>query len=323
MLQDSESKINFVYHNGNADDDNGHGTAIAGIIKGIANDSVHIISCKILDNEGKGDYDKIADAIYWATNQNAKIINVSFTGNNYSQKLQDAINYAWDHGSIIIAPVGNDGIKQDKYPASNNYVLAVGSVNKDGLPSEFSNPSESIGLATLGEEIISILPRFIYDKYPKTGGFTKLSGTSFSSAILSGIITVYWSENPQLNNKDVIRNIEQKSSAGTWNNRTGIGLVNMKTLTKPVPDKSKFGIVRGQITNNNGQPLSGIKINFNGKMISSNQNGFFYVRDIPEGLCDIELKTINGLLRSSIKVYRESENYFTFIVENDMLRIIE
>ncbi len=119
-------------------DDNGHGTHVAGIIgantnnrKGIAGVdwNCKILAIKTFNSSGSGnDWDIIA-GIQYAADNGANIINMSFGGSDYSTAEQDAINYAYASGCILVAAAGNDNTSQPRYPAAYNHVIAVGATD--------------------------------------------------------------------------------------------------------------------------------------------------------------------------------------------------
>jgi subtilisin family serine protease len=117
-------------------DDYGHGTHVAGIIGAATNNSEgvaaigynsQIMALKVTDPSGDGDDADVIDAMVWAADHGAQIINLSLAVNGgYSQGLQDAVNYCWLKNTLVVAAAGNDGVDYvRRYPAACNKVLAV------------------------------------------------------------------------------------------------------------------------------------------------------------------------------------------------------
>nr|BFE76557.1 hypothetical protein GCM10020092_098580 [Actinoplanes digitatis] len=103
---------NYVDNNTKAADDNGHGTMVASLIAARGDDAAgmagacwgcSILPVKVLDSEGGGWDSDIAKGIVWATNNGAKIINMSLGGEDYAQVLADAVAYANLKGVLVVA----------------------------------------------------------------------------------------------------------------------------------------------------------------------------------------------------------------------------
>lgn len=122
-----------------ADDDNGHGTAMAEIIASVGNPK--LIMYKVCDGRGHCFSDDVAAAIREATDAKARIVNMSFGSEKPSPLIADAIAYAVSHEVILVAAAGNDGPFEDtvEYPARYPLVIAVGALNEDGVPAVWSS----------------------------------------------------------------------------------------------------------------------------------------------------------------------------------------
>lgn len=178
---------NMVSGNKNINDDNGHGTHLAGIIAASVNNAVgiagvapnaRILPVKVLDGTGYGDYARVAEGIIYATNMGARIINLGFAGLGSSQMLQDAVDYAISHGVLIVAAAGNGGMNTTYYPAAYPGVIAVSSVDGSLNWSPFSSSGSHISLVAPGVGI--------YSTY-LGGTYKAFSGTSMASAHVSGV----------------------------------------------------------------------------------------------------------------------------------------
>lgn len=99
---------------------NGHGTQIAKIIDDLPSQAI-LMNIKVLNDQGFGTYSDIADGIVWSVDNGAKVINLSLGGLADLQLLHDAIDYAYDKGTIIIASAGTNNLL---YPAHYNNVLS-------------------------------------------------------------------------------------------------------------------------------------------------------------------------------------------------------
>src|SRR5438270_7770162 len=121
-------------------DDESHGTAVAGIIAAVGNNRegvtgiawhVKILPIKALNAQGRGPDSAMVKAILYATDQGARIINISSTGTRYSAALETAVEYAQDRGALVVAAAGNTGNGDNAvdYPAAFDGVLAVAAID--------------------------------------------------------------------------------------------------------------------------------------------------------------------------------------------------
>lgn len=202
--------------------DSNHGTHVSGIIAakrgnglgidGIAGDgNVKIMSVRTVPNGDERDKD-VANAIRYAVDNGAKILNMSF-GKAYSPDKEivwDAFKYAEQKGALLIKAAGNDNLDIDKeihYPtvyndkgvAVSNNVITVGSVTSDpdNLRSEFSNyGKKSVDVFAPGSEIYSAIPT-------RDGKYKSNSGTSMASPVVAGVAALVWSHYPNLTAQQV------------------------------------------------------------------------------------------------------------------------
>jgi subtilisin family serine protease len=186
----------FTGGDSNAMDYHSHGTHISGIIaaksnnnSGISgiNPSAKILNAKFLDSNGRGSQSDAARAIYYSVEQGAKIINCSWGYTKVSTPLRDAIAYAISHGVIVVAASGNDNHSIVDYPSGLEGVIGVGSVDNANQKSYFSNYGPHLDIASYGENIQSL---------GINNSYTSKSGTSQSTAIISGILSLIYSVHP-------------------------------------------------------------------------------------------------------------------------------
>jgi subtilisin family serine protease len=155
----------------------GHGTMTAGLVHLIAPDS-KIMPLKAFRIDGTSDISNIIRAVYYGVDHGANIINMSFEIAQSSPALLSALDYATDHGVLLVAAAGNDGKQTDVYPAAAEGVLGIGSTNNSDQRSAFSNFNwPDVKFAAPGEGVISTYPGNNY-----AAGW----GTSFSAPIVAG-----------------------------------------------------------------------------------------------------------------------------------------
>ena len=196
--------VNLVAGKGNAADDNGHGTHVAGIIAAENNNlgtvgiayNTKIMPIKAAMASGILNQATIAKAIYYAYENGAEVINMSFGGPTCSIAVQDALAVAYTR-CVLVASAGNDASINEglfalpNYPAALSYVLGVMSVGRKGAESGFTNfdgvayTNAEYELYAPGEEILSTIPG---DRY------AKWSGTSMAAPVVSAFAALLRSE---------------------------------------------------------------------------------------------------------------------------------
>jgi subtilisin family serine protease len=173
----------------------GHGTMVAGIVHLVA-PGARIMPLKVFSATGTSRVFDIVRAIYYAMNNGARVINMSFSTPTWSPEITHAINTATDLGVICVASAGNRGQEMLVYPGAQRNVLAVGSVNSGSRPvrSRFTNYGDSlVSLAAPGEAIITTYPG---------GGYAGAWGTSFSAPMVAGAAALLLQIDPTLTFSD-------------------------------------------------------------------------------------------------------------------------
>ncbi|WP_251548641.1 S8 family peptidase [Neobacillus muris] len=219
---------NAVDDNNNPDDDNGHGTHVAGIIasktnngEGVAGITWYnpIMPVKVMNSDGSGGSFDVAEGIRWAVDHGANVINLSLGNYQSSTLLEDAISYALSKDVVVIAAAGNDNTNQSSYPAAYPGVLGVAAVDSNGKRAEFSNYGDYIDIAAPGVDIASTYLQ---------GEYAALSGTSMAAPHVTALAGLIRSINPSLKNTevmDVMRKTAQKTEPGS-NQFYGSGIIN-------------------------------------------------------------------------------------------------
>jgi subtilisin family serine protease len=204
---------NFVNNTNNPLDDNGHGTAIAGIIGAQGNNGVgiagidwhaQIMSVKFLDATGNGSISDFISGLNYAVAHGAKISNNSWTGANNSVNLSQAIANAQAHGQIFVAAAGNNGTNNDvtpEYPASFPFdnIVAVAATDQFDNLAGFSNYGpHSVALAAPGVNIYSTMPGKSYGT---------MSGTSVAVPQVTAVLALVWGQHPDWSYTQVINQV--------------------------------------------------------------------------------------------------------------------
>ncbi len=200
---------NYPVGNNDPMDTDGHGTFVAGIIAADANNSTGVSGIsfynhvKIMPVEFGLDVASEIEAIEFAKNNGAKVINASFGGGTYSQAEKDAIDA---FPGIFIASAGNNGTDNDTtpvYPASydSSNIISVASTDQNDNLSSFSDyGATSVSIAAPGENIMSTY----YDPTaPSNTEYGYGDGTSFAAPLVSGVAAVLFDQFPTFTTADV------------------------------------------------------------------------------------------------------------------------
>jgi subtilisin family serine protease len=168
----------------------GHGTMVAGIIHLVA-PTAQIMSLKAFRADGTGYLSDVLRAIYFAAQNDANVINMSFSVASYSQEMANAIKFAHHHEVICVASAGNDGKDVSVYPAALDNVMGVASTTNSDTLSSFSNYGQDlVWVAAPGEGIITTYP---------FGTYAAGWGTSFSAPMVSGAAALLLGVNSECN----------------------------------------------------------------------------------------------------------------------------
>ena len=153
----------FVNNDAHPNDDNSHGTHVAGTIAQSTDNGIgvagvafnaYIMPIKVLNKAGSGTYDWVTEGIYYAVDHGANVISMSLGGPSPSTTLEDALAYAYNSGVTVVAAAGNDGKNVLNYPAAyDDYVIAVGATRYDETLAYYSNYGSSLDLVAPGGDL--------------------------------------------------------------------------------------------------------------------------------------------------------------------------
>lgn len=238
------------YSNDNISDNKGHGTMVSGIIAASTNNAVTggykggiagiapnvtlmPVRCFTSTPGHLGGYtSNLISGINYAVDNGADIINMSWGLASESAALKKTINNAATAGCILIAAAGNDGDFTPQYPAAWPNVISVGSTNKQGGLSDFSQRTETVDICapggTLGgQQIYSLW-------YTSKDGIGKGDGTSFSAPLVAGAAALLKERDPSMTQADFLALLRDTSDldriAAADRPYAGYGLLNLKKL---------------------------------------------------------------------------------------------
>jgi subtilisin family serine protease len=165
-------------------------------------------------------------AIIDAVDQGAQVINMSLGSDGDSWVVRQAVNYALSKNVALVAAAGNEAVNRVSYPAAYEGVLSVGSVDADRQHLYFSNRGPSVDVAAPGLAILADWPG---------GKMVEVSGTSASTALVSGVVAALLSKEPGLTGKRATELIQQYAddTAGVGkDDQTGYGVVDLQRVLK-------------------------------------------------------------------------------------------
>lgn len=240
----------FVGDRLEANDDFGHGTHVAGTIAQSTNNNYGVagiayeatlMPLKVLDANGQGTVADIAEAIRYAADNGADIINLSLGGSGESQLMQEAINYAYNKGVTLIAAAGNSNESSAAYPARYPHVIGVSALDPAGLKAPYSNFGAGVDIAAPGGSEAGLILQNTIN--PETGEsvFEGYQGTSMAAPHVAGVAALIKASG--IEEPDAIRNILKQSARVITEdplNHYGAGQLDASTAVQLA--------IKGQIT---------------------------------------------------------------------------
>lgn len=243
LLTNVKGGVNTINPRKNWNDDNGHGSHVAGIVAALDNDigvigvgpKIDLYAIKVLGASGSGYLSDVIEGIQWAIANNMQVINMSLGTASDIQSFHDAVILAKNAGIVVVAAAGNSG-GSVIFPAAYPEAIAVSATDKSDVIASWSSRGPEVDLAAPGV--------FIYSTYKGTG-YATLSGTSMAAPHVAGSAALVL--NTPVGGYDVILNgkwdpdeVQKKlqdravdlGSTG-FDNLYGWGLVNAYSAVQP------------------------------------------------------------------------------------------
>jgi thermitase len=297
------SNVNFS-DSATSDDAYGHGTHVAGIAAAITNNGVgvaglgyscSIMNVKVLGDTGAGAYSWIASGIIWAADNGAEIINLSLGGSSASSTLEDAINYAWSKGVVIVAAAGNNGDTTPFYPAYYTNCIAVAATDANDAKTSWSNYGDWVDLAAPGLNIYSTL---------KENGYGYKSGTSMASPHVAGLAGLVFTMVADSNGNGFL-NDEVRSQIQVTCDNIGLGGIGSGRINayRAVQTTIATGTIAGVVTNSaDGLPVAGAMVSDGVRTSWTDASGQYIIAGVPDGTYTLTASA-EGYSASSMVVY--------------------
>ena len=274
---------NFVRNRNKPWDYDGHGTFVTGVIaaaqsngigiSGISS-SAKIMPLKALDAFGRGYASMAAEAINYAAEHGARIINLSLGGRTLTKVEQLAVDHARSKGAIVVVAAGNSGQSvADFSPAGLHGVITVAATDRKDKRAGFSNWGPLVDIAAPGVDVLSLRARrtdllslIRGVKYKRGDGilgedrsYYRASGTSFASPIVTGTITELLASNPKLTadqaTRMVLHSARDIETPGV-DNYTGYGLLDAKAALAADPVYFNESRISGvKVITRSGKPV--------------------------------------------------------------------
>lgn len=237
----------FVGNDTHPNDENGHGTHVAGTIAQSTNNgygvagvayNAKLMPVRVLDRWGNGSYADVADGIRWAADHGAQVINLSLGGPSSSSALFDAVSYAYGKGVTVVAASGNDNGAVGYPAAYDDYVIAVGATRYDETRAPYSNYGLSLDIVAPGGDLNvdqngdgygdGVLQQ-TFSGNPRSFGYYFFQGTSMATPHVAGVAALVIANGNATTPADVRRALETTADDLGVSGRDdyyGTGLVN-------------------------------------------------------------------------------------------------
>ena len=293
-------------------DDNGHGTHVAGIIAAKDNDigtvgvapDASIYAVKVLDRYGEGNVSDILSGIEWAMKHRVDIINLSLAAPEDAPALKAAIRKAYESGILVVAAAGNNGYANGtgdtvEYPAKYDSAIAVSAVNKENVRLPYSATGPAIEVAAPGEGVYSTVPVAL-DGDGRRDGYTHMSGTSMAAPFVTGVLALYKQQYPERTNIELRQMLRDRAlDLGTpgrdpW---YGYGLVRAVSNQPPELKVKLLSVKKGEVAFSvtlSGSAVKGYRVYRNGKQIETLQTAGTYTDYVVKGTYQYEFASIRN-----------------------------
>lgn len=244
----------FVDDDEHANDDNGHGTHVAGTIAQSTNNKIGVVGIapnakimplRVLNKQGYGNIADIAEAIRFAADHGANVINMSLGGGGESKLMKDAVAYAHKKGVTVVCAAGNERRSGVSYPAAYPFAIGVSSVGPTGELAPYSNYGSGTDIAAPGGDTSAnrehgVLQNTIGRMKPTEDSYEFFQGTSMASPHVAGVAALIVStgvKDPVQVEKVLLSSATKKNDAAKY----GAGILNAAAAVKMASGEAAEG----------------------------------------------------------------------------------
>ena len=250
----------FVKDTDHPNDDHGHGTHVAGTIAQTTNNGVgvagvapraKIMPLKVLSREGRGFAADISDAIRYAADNGAHVINMSLGGGMRSMVMQSAVKYARNKGVVVVCAAGNNRRNRVEFPAAYPGAFAVSSVGPTRKLAFYSSYGKQIALSApggdkqLGGEDGGVLQNTITAvRFDATNLYLAYQGTSMATPHVAGAAALVISAGvtDPADVEDILKSTAQDAGAKGWDERYGAGILDAASAVQAAEARTTGGV---------------------------------------------------------------------------------
>ena len=239
-----------------------HGTAVAGVataaprdpregIAGVA-PGARLVALRAFGGDGRGRSDDIAAAIVYGASMNLDVLNLSFGQDRSVPLIRDAVEYASDQGTVVVASAGNELTDDPHYPSDYPDVLSVVWLGEDGELPQFNQSQFGIGV-DLGAPGSDVFTADFPDEddpteaeRPREELYRSANGSSFSAPQVAGAAALLRSLDSSLSPasvRSILTGTATDIEGANWDHQTGAGLLNVRqALSRAYPARTEIDV---------------------------------------------------------------------------------
>jgi thermitase len=265
-----------------------HGTHVAGIAAAVTDNGIGVagmgynsslMNVKVFNDDGSANASALAQGIIWAADNGAEVININMIYGYPSTTLENAVNYAWEKGAVLVAAAGNYGNTRATYPGAFANCIAVAATDADDNLASWSTYGDWVSVAAPGVSIYSTLP----------DGYGYGSGTCMASPLVSGLAALLFTVVTDTNgdgrlNDEVRYAIE--STCDDIGTKVAYGRIN--AYRAMMASVSSLGSTSGTVIDaQTSQPIEGATIGCGARQAKTDSSGSYIIAGVPEGSCTV------------------------------------
>jgi len=268
----------FYYGDTDPSDGVGHGTHVAGTIAQQTDNGVgvagvapraSILPVKVLGDNGYGDVSALAKGIVYAADQGADVLNMSLGGPYYSSTIHQAVRYAHERDTVLVAATGNSFSSRIDYPAALEEVIAVGAGRADGSRAPYSNTGTGIDLIAPGGDMSrdanedGYADGILQETLSWNGyGYQFFEGTSMAAPHVSGAAALLVSlgvEDPE-EVREILTSTARDVHSSGYDTSTGWGYLDLAAAVKAAeptkPGDLAGPVIHGLVVSTDGEKFT-------------------------------------------------------------------